>query len=406
MKIPFKTIAFSLIGLAALGSLGYYVYQQKKEKDKVEYLLAEVKKGTVSKEITATGTLNASLTVDVGTQVSGIVSKLMADYNDVVKKGQVIAQIDTIALAASVIDAEANYFKSQTDLLQQKKELDRYAQLLASKSVSQSDFDQANATYSSALNVVKSAQAQLNRAKVNLEYATIVAPISGIIISRNVNIGQTVAASFSTPTLFTIANDLKKMQLQANVDEADIGQIKFGQHVTFTVDAYPDEKFHGTVRQIRLQPTVTQNVVTYTVIIDTQNPDLKLLPGMNANLSVLVTQHENVWLVPLSALFFDPATNSFKGERSKKATIWTVCDAPPENTAPQQDTSRACQDAHGLFLMPLSVERGLDDGSVVEISSPHLTSGMKVAIGIKEKEEKKTQGLLSPPKGGGPRRGF
>jgi HlyD family secretion protein len=407
MKISLKTFGFSFLGLAVVAGIGYYFYQRNRDKDKVDYLFSEVTRGTISKEITATGTLNASLTVDVGTQVSGIISRLLVDFNDVVKKGQVIAQIDTISLAASVINAEANLFKAQSDLAQQKKELDRYTQLLATKSVAQSDFDQVNSTYLSSLNIVKSAQAQLNIAKVNLKYATIVAPISGIIISRNVNRGQTVAASFSTPTLFTIANDLKKMQLQANIDEADIGQIKFGQPVTFSVDAYPDEKFHGTVQQIRLQPLVTQNVVTYTVIIDTPNPNLKLLPGMNATLSVLVTQHKDVWTVPMSAIFFDPKTKSFTGNQSRKTRIWTTC-ANVEQGNESSDTSRKCHDWHGSLLTPLRVKRGLDDGSMVEISSDSLREGLKVVVGIKEKEEKKTTGLFtpSPSKGGGRKRGF
>ncbi|MES2398095.1 MAG: efflux RND transporter periplasmic adaptor subunit, partial [Bacteroidota bacterium] len=216
----------------------------------------------------------------------------------------------------------------------------------------------------------------------------ITAPISGIVISKNVNVGQTVAASFATPTLFTIANDLKKMQLQAKIDEADIGQIKKGQSVKFNVDAYPDLTFSGIVDQIRLQPVTTQNVVNYNVMINVPNPDLKLLPGMTANLSVQVDEHKDVFLVPLSATFFNPDFIQQSDSVQMKTTIWKKCNGKEDG----------CYESDGIFIIPVTVKRGLDNGSFVEISSDQIQEGMKIIVGKKDIEvSKKTNSLFGPP---------
>jgi len=389
MKKVYITVG-ALVLLAAL----YFLFIRKTSTAKIEYNYSVIKKDTIVKEITATGTLNALKTVNVGTQVSGIVSRIFVDFNDEVKKGQVIATIDTVNLVSSVVDAEAGVAKAKTQLALQQKEFNRYTELLAKKAISQSDFDEVNTTFIAAQLELKSAQTLLNRAKTNLKYATITAPIDGIVISREVDEGQTVAASFSTPTLFTIANDLTKMQLKASIDEADIGLIKKDQVVTFTVDAYPDKKFKGTVEQIRLQPTTSQNVVTYTVVIEVPNPDLTLLPGMSATLSVKVEELTDVLVVPMAAFFFSPLSDATQTTASTVNVIWIKCD--------KQDGQAL--EYNSVFMKPVAVKKGIDDGTNVEISGKDIKEGIQVVTGITDVAAAKTKSLLSPPNGkkGGP----
>jgi HlyD family secretion protein len=269
----------------------------------------KVSQGDLTVFVTATGAINAVTSVDVGTQVSGIIAKLYADFNSVVKKGQLIAQIDSTFLVQSVKDAEANLDKARAQYADSKRNFEREKALLERGLDSQLNYDAALTTYESNGAMLKSAQAALDRAKINLAYATIYAPIDGVVINRAVNIGQTVAASFSSPTLFTIANDLKKMQVQTTVDETDIGRVSIGQEATFTVDAYPDDKFTGTVSQIRLAPQSIQNVVNYIVIIDVNNDQLKLMPGLTANVKILIASAQNVMKVSNMALRFQPPTD-------------------------------------------------------------------------------------------------
>jgi HlyD family secretion protein len=245
---------------------------------------ATVKKGSIINTITATGTIEADTTVLIGTQVSGVISKIFVDFNSVVKKGQLLAVLDTTPLQTQVRQAQAS-------LEQAKGEV---------------DYDQVKYNYSTALANLKTSKAGYDKALVNLSYATITSPIKGVILNRAVDQGQTVAASFSTPNLFTIANDLTQMHVEASVDEADIGQVRQGQPVDFTVDAYPTEVFKGDIRQVRLQPTVTSNVVTYTVIVNAPNPEKKLMPGMTANITVLVQKIDSVLVVPGRAMRFTP----------------------------------------------------------------------------------------------------
>ncbi len=296
------TLGVVVVALA----VGAWLLFGKKKETAAEFRTATVEKGDVKIAVTATGTLSADTTVQVGTQVSGIISKIFVDFNSVVKKGQVVALLDTTYLAAAVEDAASALYRNQVQLDLTKRNFDRTKELFTEKVVAQADYDQAISDYETAKANVRSAKSALERSKINLRYATIVAPVSGVVISRNVDRGQTVASSFNTPTLFTIANDLTKMQVQASVDEADIGKIKVGQDVDFTVDAYTDRSFRGTVRQVRLQPTVVQNVVNYTVIIDVPNPDLALMPGMTANITVKIQEVQDVMKVPASALKFFP----------------------------------------------------------------------------------------------------
>ncbi len=267
---------------------------------------AVAKKGSIINTITASGTVQADTTVSVGTQVSGVIKKIYVDFNSNIKKGQLLAELDKTPLETQVQQAQASLEDAKSEVEFQTATYDRYKALLEKKLVAQADYDQVKYNYEKALANLKTAQAGYNKAIVNLNYASIYAPISGVVLNRAVDQGQTVAASFNTPTLFAIGNDLTQMQVQANVDEADIGQVRKGQPVTFTVEAYPSEVFKGVVRQVRLQPVVTSNVVTYTVIVDAPNPDKKLMPGMTANITVLVQELDSVLLVPGKALRFTP----------------------------------------------------------------------------------------------------
>ncbi len=288
-----------------VGGGAWFLFGRNNSKD-VEYRFDEVKMGDISIVVTATGTLQAVTTVQVGSQVSGTVAKLYADFNTVVKSGDVVAQLDPTFLDASVKESQANLERATAQMNDNKRTLDRSTELIKKGLISQAEYDAAKTTCDASVASVKQSQASLDRAQVNLKFATIRAPIDGVVISRNVDVGQTVAASFSAPTLFVIANDLTKMQVQASIDEADIGRINLGQNVSFTVDAYPDERFRGRVAEIRLQPNNVQNVINYTVVIDVPNPDLKLMPGMTANVTILVDRKNNVLRVPNLALRFIP----------------------------------------------------------------------------------------------------
>jgi HlyD family secretion protein len=268
---------------------------------------ATIEKGDLTIEVTSSGTLNPHSLVQVGTQVSGTIEKIFVDYNSKVRRGQLVALLDTTFLHAAVEDARAALMKAQSQEVLTKTNADRTKMLLDKGLAAQADLDQAVADRESAKAAARSAASQVDRAKINLAYASIVSPISGVVVNRNVDVGQTVAASFNTPTLFTIADDLSKMQVQASVDEADIGKIKVGQKTKFTVDAYPDRTFEGEISQIRLQPITVQNVVSYTVMVDVDNPDLVLMPGMTANITVTVQGVRGVLKVPSAALKFVPA---------------------------------------------------------------------------------------------------
>jgi HlyD family secretion protein len=267
---------------------------------------AVVKKGSIINTVTATGTIQADTTVLIGTQVSGVIKKIYVDFNSNVSKGQLLAELDKTPLETQVQQAQAALEDSKSEVEFQSAAYERYLALLDKKLVAKADYDQVKYNFEKAKANLKTAQAGFDKARVNLSYALIYSPISGVVLNRAVDQGQTVAASFSTPNLFTIGSDLTKMQVQANVDEADIGQVKKGQPVTFTVDAYPSETFTGDVRQVRLQPVVTSNVVTYTVIVNAPNPDKKLMPGMTANITVVVQKIDSVLIVPGKALRFNP----------------------------------------------------------------------------------------------------
>ncbi len=275
---------------------------------KAEFSLetAKIGKGNISNTITATGTLEALKTVEVGTQVSGVIERIYVDFNSDVKKGQVIAEIDREPLLAQMIQSQANVDNAEAELQYQKSTFERNKALMEKNLIAQADYDLAQFNYKKSISNLSNAKSAHERNKINLSYATIYSPIDGIILDRAVDEGQTVAASFNTPTLFTIANDLTQMQVEANIDEADIGQVKKGQRVEFKVDAFPDMTFSGAVAEVRLQPVLTSNVVTYTVIINAPNPDKKLMPGLTANITVFVKEKNDILVVPGKALRFTP----------------------------------------------------------------------------------------------------
>ena len=323
---------------------------------------------TVENTVTATGTIEPVETVEVGTQVSGKVEKIYVDFNDVVKKGDLLAELDKLTLNQSVSRAKASLTSAESQLNYAKLTYERTKQLYESNAATLAAFQEAQNSYTQAQMSKKNAQASYDQAKVDLSYAEIYSPIDGIVLDRAVEVGQTVAASFSTPTLFTLANDLTKMQVEADVDEADIGQVKVGQRVSFTVDAYMDDNFDGTVSQIRMKPTTTSNVVTYTVIIEAPNPDQKLFPGMTASVTI-VTEEQTGLAVPAEAFNFTPDEQVLKALRKSH-------DKPDEGQRPQgempegerpqmQEGSRPVMVwvKKGDDMMPRPVKVGMSDGA-------------------------------------------
>jgi HlyD family secretion protein len=331
---------------------------------KAQYLTAGIERGDLNVTVTASGSISPDSNIAVGTQVSGVLAKIFVDYNSNVNKGELLALLDVTPLKANVNDAEANLEKAEAQVFQTQKAFERTRLLLAGKASAQADYDLAEANYKSALAERVSAKALLDRAMINLRYAYIRAPISGTVVSRNVDVGQTVAASFTTPTLFTIANNLKKMQVQASVDEADIGQVALNQKVIFTVDAYPDLNFSGKVSQIRLQPSVVSNVVNYMVIIEVPNPDLKLMPGMTANITFQVHSKKNVLIVPAKALTFTPpsATKESAGAHQKKNDT-----SGTGNLRPYGLSHDRLWILSGDSIRQVQVKPGLSNGSMVEV---------------------------------------
>ncbi len=348
--------------------------------DAPSYRTEPITRGDIEQAVTATGTVNAVTTVQVGTQVSGTIKTLYVDFNSRVKKGQLIAQIDPSTFQSQVQQAQANLLsaqasleKAQTALANDKKTFERNKELFSKNLIAQSDLDTAETNYQSDIAQVNSAKAQIEQAKASLDYAKqnlaytkILSPVDGIVISRNVDVGQTVAASFQTPTLFTIAQDLTKMQIDTNVAESDIGVVKTGQEVDFTVDAYPDTTFEGKVWQIRTAPITVQNVVTYDVVIQVSNKDFKLMPGMTANVSIVIQKKSDVLRLTNAALRFrmserpagSVAASAGRGEK-KGPAVWVL-----ENGKPRR-----------MIITP-----GISDGTYTEIVSGDLKEGQLVIV--------------------------
>ncbi len=307
-----KQRRFLIIAIVAVVGIlvGLFFFRRGKDQGGEKYRTEAVSQGNISASVNATGTLSAVTTVQVGSQVSGIISKLYADFNSQVKQGQLLAELDPTPFQQTVDQRKADVTKAQVDVANTKVTYNRQKRLADAGLIAQSDLDAAKASYDGALAVLAQAQAALKQAQTNLGYTKIYSPIDGQVVARQYDIGQTVAASFSAPTLFTIAKDLTKMQVQADVDQSDIGQMKVGEPVMFTVDAYPDQTFRGQISQVRLNATVTQNVITYPVIVEVPNPDLKLRPSMTANVTIRVATVRDTLRVPNAALRFRPETAS------------------------------------------------------------------------------------------------
>jgi len=342
-----------------------------------KYRTEAIKHLTIKAICTATGTVNPLKTILVGTQVSGRIKELYADYNSPVKKGQLIAEIDPATFLAQLeqaranhLSAQANLAKAQASLQDAQRNYDRIQQLFQNSIVGQSELDTATTNHTIAESQVNVALAQVGQTKAaltfaqtNLRYTKICSPVDGIVISRDVDVGQTVAASFQTPTLFNIAQDLKKMQINTNVDEADIGKIILGQDAEFTVDAYLDTIFTGTVQQIRNAPIVVQNVVTYDVVITVENPELKLKPGMTANVTIIVAVKENIPAIPNAALRFKPKGVESNFNEQKGPCVWILKNKEP-----------VC----------VPVTTGISDYTNTELTSDNLSEGQHLLVGYRE----------------------
>lgn len=420
-----KKAVWWMVGLVLIvGGTGIALYVRNNRAADFTFRTVPVERGPLRVTVTATGTLSAITTVQVGTQVSGTIARIYVDFNDRVRQGQVLAELDKRPLMAALNDAEAAYERALAEVRQTERNLERAKRLLAQNLIAQADYDAALSNYETAVANLKSAEANLSRARTNLFYATITSPIDGVVVSRNVDVGQTVAASFNTPTLFVIANDLRKMQVLANVDEADIGRVRVGQPVAFTVDAYPDRVFHGRVEQIRLQPTVNQNVVTYTVVIDAPNPEGQLLPGMTANVTILVAEKPDVLKVPMMALRFMPPREyleQFRSERPGRGRRPEWLSGNGETGAfrgggsvplpsPDRAEGRSAwfgprDPSRGLLwvldpatrrIRPVPVRTGLSDGTYIEVQGD-LTPGMEVAIGLMTGPERAARNPQQPP---------
>lgn len=376
-----KIVIIVVISVCLIGG-GIYLLFGKKQKS--SFTTGRVERGAIVAAVSSTGTLNAVTTVQVGTQVSGTIQKLFVDYNSLVKKGQIIAQIDPSIFNSQVEQSKGNYQSAVANLSKLKavaldaaRTLERNSQLLKEGIVSQGDFDSAETKYKEASAALKAAGGSLlqthgayRQTLTNLNYATIRSPVDGIVVSRNVDVGQTVAASFQTPTLFTIAQDLTKMQINTSVDEADIGKVKEGQPAVFTVDAYPEMQFRGMVSQVRIAPIITQNVVTYDVVITVENKDFRLKPGMTANVSIEVMRKDNVLKIPSAALRFKPARD---GEETDRKTL----------TRQRRTGGGGGQKVFVLKdgkPVPVKVMTGTTDNSHVELVQGELRQGQEVIV--------------------------
>jgi len=396
-----KYLIILIVILAIAGAAGFFFFKRTPE---ISYKTAKIERGTITSTVAATGNLSAVTTVQVGTQVSGTIQKLYVDFNSRVKKGEAIAEIDPSLFNAAVEQSQGNFLSAEANLQKARvlrtdaeRTLLRNKKLLADGIISQGDYDVAETALQSAKAVVKAAEGSvaqtrgaLMQAKTNLRYSIIRSPVDGVVISRTIDIGQTVAASFQTPTLFTIAKDLTKMQIEVSVDEADISRIVLDQKATFTVDSYPEQTFHGKVVQIRSAPIITQNVVTYVVVVNVDNSDLKLKPGMTANVSVEVAKKEDVLKLPPAALRFKPKTKVDEAGAQKGGM-----QRPSGSGKPG-----AKKNGNGLQVYILKdgkpsavpIKTGIANNSSIELTEGPLKEGDEVVIEQSGGDNKKKSG--------------
>jgi len=389
-----KKIIIALIVLIAAGAGLFFVLRSDKNEPK--YITEKITRGDIKSTVSATGTVNAVTTVQVGTQVSGTIKQLFVDFNSPVTKGQLLAQIDPAVFEAQVgqaqgnlLSAKASLEKAHVTLRDAKLNYERNKTLFAKNFIARSDLDTAETNYLSAQAQIKIARAQiqqtsssLDAAAVNLKHTRILSPVDGIVISRNVDVGQTVAASFQTPTLFTIAQDLTKMQINTNVDEADIGKMAAGQNATFTVDAYPELTFHGKVSVVRNAPITVSNVVTYDTVITVNNADLKLKPGMTANVLIETATATGVLRAPNAALRFKPNLNTKNGAKDnmpktvKGPGVWILEEKK---------------------LKQVKITTGISDGNYTEVKEGGLSEGQQIITDDAAGARKKTGSATGPP---------
>ncbi len=414
-------IILAVIIVAAL-SVWYFAFREAASSDG-QFSFVEVTRGDLENLVSCTGTLSAVGTVEIGTQVSGSIDSVFVDFNDTVKKGQLLAVLDTTLLAAAVRDAEAGVLRATAQMELAESEFKRDIQLYDKDLISEQAFIASQTNSKTAQASLTTSKASLDRARTNLKYAVIRSPIDGTVIHRNVEPGQTVAASFSTPTLYIIAEDLARMEIHAQVDESDIGQIKNGQEVRFTVQTYIDETFAGTVRQIWLQPTTVQNVVTYTVVIDANNRDNLLLPGMTATVDFILEQKQDVLLIPNAALRFTPTEEMMQEMRAQREqrtgeqpdSTGQKRQRPPGDHSqmmggmgrggPSQHGSGGRQNFAMLWYLDedgqVQVSRaltGTTDGKMTEIvRSRNIEEGMKIISGNKQVKSSSTSSQQSGP---------
>ncbi len=412
-----------LIGIAliAIGAAVFYGVRGKNTESVLRFQYGEIKRGDLESLVSSTGTIGAVGTVDVGAQVSGTLESVFVDYNDRVEKGQLLAVLETSLLDASVRDAQANVMKAEAQLHQSEAELKRNQDLFQKKYISESEFLVIQTNLEMARASLKSAEAALNRAQVNRKYAEIKSPISGTVIERSIEAGQTIASGFQTPQLFIIAEDLRRMQIEVLVDESDISSIRENLPARFTVQAYPDEVFHGTVKQIRLQPQTVQNVVSYVVIVDAPNDENKLLPGMTATVEFVIDSQKDIMLVANAAVYFQPDMDALE-----KSGIQLESGRNPENGKTGKQPKRNSKANHGdknekletVFYMTddhtiksIVFEPGISDSTTTEIkrivNGPEQTEGLKVITGTVGESKSQTRSMsgmgfpMGPPPSAG-----
>lgn len=394
-----RRIWWIILGIVVLAIAVMVIVKATKSANKELVIRTHVvEEYTVENTVTATGTIEPVETVEVGTQVSGKVEKIYVDFNDVVKKGQLMAELDKQTLNQSLSRARASLTSAESQLNYAKLTYERTKQLYEANAATLAAYQEAQNSYTQAQMSKKNAQAAYDQARVDLAYAEIYSPIDGIVLDRAVEVGQTVAASFSTPTLFTLANDLTKMQVEADVDEADIGQVKEGQRVTFTVDAYMDEVFNGTVNQIRMKPTTTSNVVTYTVIIDAPNLEQKLFPGMTASVTI-VTEEQTGLAVPAEAFNFTPDEQVLKAIRKADKPEGQRAEQPKMQEGDTHAAHSVVWLKKGDDMMPRPVKVGMSDGAY-KIIEQGVQAGDSVVLSAqfvtKEKAVKKGENPFMP----------
>jgi HlyD family secretion protein len=415
-----RIIIITIVLIACITAIMVLRPFQKKEAA-TTFETVKVERSNINSTVTATGTIEATITVQVGTQVSGILADVYVDFNDVVKKGQLLAKLDETALKAQLEQSQSQVDQAQAQLNFQEATYNRLKALFDKKLIAQADYDQAVFNYENSKAALNNAKSSLARSKVNLDYATITSPIDGVVLNRAVEAGQTVAASFNTPTLFTIVNNLTQMEVHTSVDEADIGKVKQGQRVEFSVDAYPDLKFEGTVAEVRLQPVTTNNVVTYNVILNAPNPDKKLMPGMTASATIFVEEKSDALILSGKAMRFTPDPDYLQKmmaervkDRPQSGESGTSSEASLTGFQRQGDGNQEA----GMKMVwilndkgeirPVPVKTGIDNGTNVEIVSG-LKEGDEVVIsmtgGSEKAAETRDEGSARPFPGIGPQGG-